>query len=251
MSSVSSPTEGLSPAALDVMNRADLVTANHILADQGVLDGFGHVSVRSVQNPNHFFISRSRAPALVTADDLMTYDLDDHAIDAQGRRSYLERFIHAEIYRARPDVMAVVHSHSPAVIPFSVSNVALRPVSHMGGFLRGLVPVFEIRDVDGEDNDMLIRTARLGAALAQALGQGAVVLMRGHGNTVVGPSLKAAVFRAVYTESNARLQTAALQLGGQVTYLNAHEAAAVADENERQIERPWEIWKQQADRHAR
>jgi ribulose-5-phosphate 4-epimerase/fuculose-1-phosphate aldolase len=235
--------EDLSPPEQDARNRADLVTANHILANQGVLDGFGHVSVRSIQNPNHFFISRSRAPALVAADDLMTYDLDDHAIDAQGRRSYLERFIHAEMYRARPDVMAVVHSHSPAVIPFSVSSVALRPVSHMGGFLRGLVPVFEIRDVDGEDNDMLIRNARLGAALAQALGQGAVVLMRGHGNTVVGPDLKTAVFRAVYTESNARLQAAALQLGGGVTYLNEHEAASVAAENERQVERPWEIWK--------
>ena len=125
---------------------ADLVLVNHILADQNVLDGFGHVSVRSAKDPRHYFISRSRAPALVSAEDIMEYDLDDHPIDARGRSSYVERFIHSEIYKVRPDVLAVVHSHSPAVIPFGVSSMPLRPISHMGGFLIKDVPVFEIRE---------------------------------------------------------------------------------------------------------
>jgi ribulose-5-phosphate 4-epimerase/fuculose-1-phosphate aldolase len=132
------------------------VLANHILADQGILDGFGHVSVRSAKNPNHYFISRSRAPALVTTDDIMEYDFDDHPINAQGRNPYVERFIHSEIYKVRPDVQAVVHSHSPAIIPFGVTEVPLRPISHMGGFLIKEVPVFEIREAGGDETDMLI-----------------------------------------------------------------------------------------------
>ncbi|HEY8508839.1 MAG TPA: class II aldolase/adducin family protein, partial [Steroidobacteraceae bacterium] len=135
--------------------------------DQGLLDGFGHVSVRSARNPNRYFISRSRAPALVSAGDIMEYDLEDNPVDARGRSSYLERFIHSEIYKARPDVQAIVHSHSPAVIPFGVIDVPLRPIYHMAGFLVGPVPVFEIRTVAGTESDMLIRNKTLGAALAR------------------------------------------------------------------------------------
>jgi HCOMODA/2-hydroxy-3-carboxy-muconic semialdehyde decarboxylase len=235
------------PEQQDAENIADLVIANHILADQGVVDGFGHVSVRSVKNPNHYFISRSRAPALVTADDIMEYDLDDNPIDAKGRKSYLERFIHSEIYKARPDVQAVVHSHSPAVIPFGVSTVPLRPISHMAGFLVHDVPVFEIREAGGDATNMLITDQYLGAALAKKLDNCAAVLMRGHGDTVVGQSLKVAVFRAIYTEMNARIQSEAIKLGGDITYLNEAEAANIGAENDKQVERPWEVWKARAE----
>ena len=150
----------------DVERIADLVLANHILVNQGVLDAFGHISVRSAKNPNHYFISRSRAPALVSADDIMEYDLEDHPIDARGRASYMERFIHSEIYKARPDVQSVVHSHSAGVIPFGVSDVPLQPISHMSGFLVRAVPVFEIREAGGDETDMLIEVQPLDAKIA-------------------------------------------------------------------------------------
>jgi ribulose-5-phosphate 4-epimerase/fuculose-1-phosphate aldolase len=230
----------------DVERIGDLVLANHILADQGILDGFGHVSVRSAKNPNHYFISRSRAPALVTAADIMEYDIDDHAIDARGRNPYLERFIHSEIYKVRPDVQAVVHSHSPAIIPFGVSDVPLRPISHMGGFLIREVPVFDIRDAGGEETDMLIRNKELGAALAVKLGNGTAVLLRGHGDAVVGQSIKHAVLHAIYAEFNARIEAEALRLGGKVKFLNEAEARNIATVNDGAVERPWELWKNQA-----
>jgi ribulose-5-phosphate 4-epimerase/fuculose-1-phosphate aldolase len=224
----------------------DLVIANHILVDQGVLDGFGHVSVRSAKNPGHYFISRSRAPGLVSATDIMEYDFDDHPIEARGRSSYLERFIHSEIYKVRPDVQAIVHSHSPAIIPFGVSDVPLKPVSHMGGFLIREVPIFEIREAGGNETDMLIRNKELGAALAKKLGSATVVLMRGHGDTVVGQSIKHAVFHAIYAEFNARIEADALRLGGKVTFLNEAEASKIGAVNDSIVERPWEIWKSQA-----
>jgi HCOMODA/2-hydroxy-3-carboxy-muconic semialdehyde decarboxylase len=234
----------------DAERIADLVLANHILADQGVVDGFGHISVRSAKNPNHYFISRSRAPALVSADDIMEYDLDDQPINPRGRTSYLERFIHSEIYKVRPDVQSVIHSHSPAVVPFGVSDVPLRPISHMGGFLVRVVPVFEIRDAGGNETDMLIRNKALGAALAQRLGNGTVVLMRGHGDTVVGNSIKTAVFHAIYTEVNARLEADAIHLGGKITFLNEDEAAKIGEQNDKLVDRPWEIWRIEALSHA-
>ncbi len=235
----------------DAERIADLVVANHILADQGVVDGFGHVSVRSAANPQHYFISRSRAPALVVAQDIMEYDLDDNPIDARGRTSYLERFIHSEIYRVRPDVQSIVHSHSPAVIPFSVSDVPLRPVSHMAGFLVREAPVFEIRSAGGNETDMLIRDKALGAALAKTLDQGTVALMRGHGDVVVGLSVRTAVLHAIYTDLNARLQSAALRLSANITYLNEIEAASIGAINDRQVDRAWEIWKLRAASRAR
>jgi ribulose-5-phosphate 4-epimerase/fuculose-1-phosphate aldolase len=201
----------------DAEGIADLVVANHILADQGVLDGFGHVSVRSAKNPNHYFISRSRAPAMVSTEDIMEYDLDDNPVDARGRASYLERFIHSEIYKVRPDAMAVVHSHSPAVIPFGVTKVPLKPIAHTAAFLIKEVPVWEIRKAGGNETDMLVSNKELGASLAKKLGNGTVVLMRGHGDAVVGRSLKTAVGHAIYTEVNAHIETDALRLGGKVT----------------------------------
>jgi ribulose-5-phosphate 4-epimerase/fuculose-1-phosphate aldolase len=231
------------PPAADRVLVDKLVLANRILYRQGVVDGFGHVSARHDQSPGHFLLARNMAPGLVRRDDIVTFDLDGTALDAAGRRVYLERFIHGEIYRARPDVQAVVHSHSPSVIPFGVTGMPLQPVFHMSGFLAEGSALFEIRDVAG-DTDMLISDRELGVALAAALGSRSAVLMRGHGSTVVGTSLEQAVYRAFYAEVNAKLQMQARQLG-EVTYLNAKEAAKAAAINDTQLARVWELWSQE------
>jgi len=230
----------MTPAAADRALIDKLVLANRILYRQGVVDGFGHVSVRHDRSADHFLLARNMAPGLVRREDIVTFDLDSAPLDAAGRRVYLERFIHAEIYRARPDVQSIVHSHSPNVIPFGVTGTSLQPVFHMSGFLAEGSALFEIRDVAG-DTDMLISNASLGVALAAALGSRSTVLMRGHGSTVVGASLEQAVYRAIYAEVNARLQTQARQLG-EVTYLNANEAAKAAATNDTQLPRVWDLW---------
>jgi HCOMODA/2-hydroxy-3-carboxy-muconic semialdehyde decarboxylase len=176
----------------------DLVAANRILAAHEVLDAYGHVSARSDKRPERFLMSRSRAPALVTAADLMELDADSEALPGDKRKGFIERYLHGEIYRARPDVMAVVHSHSPSVIPFGITRTRLRPVYHMGSFLWSGAPVWDIRKVR-EDNDVLVRDRPLGKALAGALGSCNCVLMRGHGMTVIGDSIPEAVFRAIYS----------------------------------------------------
>ena len=219
---------------------AQLVLANHILAARGVVDGFGHVSARHPSEADVFLLSRSRAPALVTAADIGCYDLDGNPLGEMCGAPYLERFIHSEIYRARADVMAVVHSHSPSVIPFGVTGQRLRPVFHMSGFLGSGSAHFDSRDSVG-DSDLLIRSPALGRALATALGACACVLMRGHGSTVAGSSLQQAVYRAVYAEANARMQTAAMGLGP-VTYLSEREAALAAAANDSQTGRAWALW---------
>jgi HCOMODA/2-hydroxy-3-carboxy-muconic semialdehyde decarboxylase len=212
-----------------------------------VLDGFGHVSARDDRNPEHFLLARSMAPGLVTKDDILEFDREGNALDAQGRALYLERFIHSEIYKAHPEVKAVVHSHSPSVIPFGATAVPLRPLYHMSSFLGLGVPVFEIRDTAGDGTDMLIRNPALGAALAKRLDGSAVVLMRGHGDVVVADSLKLAVFRAIYTEVNARLQLEAETLGrGQITFLSDKEAAAATATNSPLAGRAWDLWKANA-----
>ena len=220
----------------------DLVAANRILVDQGVLDGYGHVSARHDRDPGRFLMSRSIAPELVTAADVLEYDLDSEPVAAGGRTSYLERFIHGAIYRVRPDVRAIVHSHSPAVVPFGVTGAPLRPLYHMSAFLSGGVPVWDIRAAAGGDTDMLVRTPALGRALAQTLGARPVVLMRGHGVVVVGTSLPQAVFRSVYTELNARLQSEAMALGAKVIYLDADEAKKSEETNGALVSRSWELW---------
>jgi len=223
----------------------DLVAASRILADQGVLDAFGHVSLRHPGEPGRFLMSRSLAPALVTAADLVEHDLDGNGIDADGRGLFLERFIHGEVYRARPDVNAVVHSHSPAVIPFGVVAVPMRALFHSAGFLAQGVPVFDIRKGFGI-TDMLVRNGAMGRALAADLGDKPVVLMRGHGNVVVGPSVPVAVFRAVYTEVNARLQIQAAMLGGPIAFLDPEEGAKTDKVHQQVVGRPWELWKRKA-----
>jgi len=224
----------------------DLVAANQILFDQGVLDAFGHVSARHDKDPSRFLLARNMAPGQVTAGDILQFAHDGTPLDAGDRRVYLERFIHGAIYRARPDVMAVVHSHSPSVVPFSVSRRAqLRPVCHMSGFLGAGAPLFEIRDTAGDASDLLVRDDRLGTALAASLGGASFVLMRGHGSTTVAPTLKLVVYRAVYAEVNAKLQMQALQLG-EPEYLTDAEARAAMDSTEGQVERPWALWKEAA-----
>jgi ribulose-5-phosphate 4-epimerase/fuculose-1-phosphate aldolase len=222
---------------------ADLVVANHILADQGVLDGYGHVSARHDGDPHRYFLSRSLAPELVTAADIMEFDLDNNAVDPRGRAIFIERFIYGEIYKARPDVAAIVHSHSPSVIPFGVSTVPLRPLYHMAAFMGDGVSIFDIRKVAGM-TDMLVRTPKLGTALTQILGPRAAVLMRGHGVVVVGKSLPEAVGRSVYLEINARLQAQAIALGGKIEYLDPEEARKSGPPDD--YERAWELWKRRA-----
>jgi HCOMODA/2-hydroxy-3-carboxy-muconic semialdehyde decarboxylase len=224
----------------------DLVTANHILYDQGVLDAFGHVSVRHDKHPDRFLLARNMAPALVDEADIVEFDLDGAPLNAAGRSIYLERFIHAQIYKKRPDVIAVVHSHSASVVPFSVAKKApLRAICHMAGFIGTGAPVFEIRDFAGDATGLLITNNDLGRALAQTLGDNAIVLMRGHGSTVVADSLKKAVYRAVYAEVNARTQLAASQLG-EVTFLSEGEVEEAMRSTESQVNRPWDFWKQKA-----
>jgi ribulose-5-phosphate 4-epimerase/fuculose-1-phosphate aldolase len=227
----------IDPAAID-----DLVAANRILADQGVLDGYGHVSMRHPGATNRYFLSRSRSPAIIAAADVMEYDLDSNPVDQQGRLMYIERYIHGEIYKARPDVNAVVHSHSPTVIPFSVTTVKLRPICHMSAFLKHDVPNFEIRDCDGM-TDLLIRNAKHGAGLAVTLGSDNVALMRGHGNVCVGPDIMTAVYRAVYTEVNAKLQAQAIALGGPITFLEPEECELITGRRDTNFQRPWTMWK--------
>ncbi|WP_175693237.1 class II aldolase/adducin family protein [Burkholderia ambifaria] len=226
----------------------DLVCANRILSDQGIVDAFGHVSVRHDKDPKRFLLARNMAPGTVDVQDIIEFTLDGVPVNAGGRAVYLERFIHGEIYKARPDVQAIVHSHSPTVLPFSVTKrTRLRPVCHMSGFLGAGTPVFEIRDIAGEATDLLVRDNVLGAALAHQLGNAAFVLMRGHGSTVVAPTLKQAVYRAVYAEVNARMQIEALQLGD-VVYLSDQEATAACANIETQVERPWALWKKRVQR---
>lgn len=230
----------------------DLVTACHILANEGVLDGLGHISVRHPDNPQWYLMSRSLAPALVTPADVMEYDLDSNAVDRQGRALFLERFIHGETYKARSDVMAVIHSHSPTVIPFSISQTPLRPVFNGAAFLSPSAPVFDIRQVAGM-TDLLIGNGELGKALSMTLAQGAVALLRGHGNVVVGETVQQVVYRAVQTELNARLQLQAVGLGGPLIYLAPEEAVKVnarSGPEAIQIGRTWELWKQRAGRQV-
>ena len=227
----------------------DVVAGSRVLAQQGVLDAYGHVSARSDKRPDRFILSRSRAPALVSAADIMEHDADSEVV-GDPRKGFLERYIHGEIYRARPEVMAVVHSHSPSVVPFGITRSRLRPVYHMASFLWSGTPVFEIRDQE-PNNDLLIRSRPLGKALAHSLGKCACVLMRGHGMTVVGDCVAEAVFRAIYTEMNARLQWQAGQLEGPIEFLSEEEGKRSTVSNRSTLERPWELWKKAAAARTR
>ena len=223
---------------------ADLAAASRILAAQGVVDPFGHVSLRSPAAPERYFMSRSLAPALVTPDDILEYDLDSNALNANGRGSFLERFIHGEIYRARPDIQSIVHSHSPSVIPFGMVDVPMQAMFHTAAFIAAGVPVFDIREKFGA-TDMLVGNHEKGVALAAVMGRNDVVLMRAHGSVACGPTLQGAVFRAVYTEVNARIQhwTVALKNGGRVAALDSEDGRLADVNNENASKRAWELWR--------
>ena len=232
---------GVEPAVVE-----DLVIANRILFNQGVVDAFGHASMRHPSRSDRFLQSRNLAPGMVRAEDLLEFDLDGLAVDKDAPRQFLERFIHGEIYKARPEVMAVVHSHSPTVVPFSISKKnPMRAVCHMCGFIGIEPPVFEISDEFGDGTDLLIRSCEMGASLARSLGKSDIVLMRGHGSTVVGNGIREAVYRAVYTEVNASTQLQAIQLGDP-RYLTAAEAAKTAKTMDSEVQRPWGLWKARA-----
>jgi HCOMODA/2-hydroxy-3-carboxy-muconic semialdehyde decarboxylase len=236
-----------SAGPLDPALVEDLVAANRILVNEGVLDAQGHVSVRHNQNPNRYVISRSLAPELVTAADLMEYDLDNNPIDLQGRSQYLERFIHGEIYKIRPDVQAVVHTHGPSLVAFSLSNVPLRPVHPGAGFIVDSIPAFDLNELGV--TDMLIEDGPRGRALAEKLGKKPAVLIKAHGAAVVGPSIPHVVGRTIWLEMNAKLQAQAISLGGTVRYLTPEEAQKTLDPPLREnngYARPWELWKQKA-----
>ena len=200
----------------------DLAAASRILVDQGVFDAAGHFSMRHPHRPDRFLMSRSLAPALVTADDIMEFDLDAEPCDARGRSGFLERFIHSEIYRRRPDVMAVAHGHSAAVIPFGLVGTPLRATYHNAAFLAAGVP--RVRYPRKIRNDRHRReSADKGAALAEVLADKSVVLLRAHGLVAVGPTVPATVFRAIFTEVSARVQLQAALLGGPIAALDAEE----------------------------
>jgi len=224
----------------------DLVAAYRILAAHGVIDAYGHVSLRSPRNPQRYFLARSVAPELVKEEDLIEYDLDSNAVDANGRESVNERFIHGEIYRARPEVMCVVHNHSPSVIPFSVTGVPMRALYHMASFIGEGLPNFEIRDVR-KGTDLLVKDAILGKALAATLAKKPAALMRGHGSVVVGENLPRAVGRSVYLEQSARMQMQAIALAGpegNITYFDDAEVqASVARQD---YYRAWPLWRAKA-----
>jgi ribulose-5-phosphate 4-epimerase/fuculose-1-phosphate aldolase len=228
----------------------DLVAANRILYRHGVVDGLGHISVRHPGRAERFLLSESLAPGRVTAGDIMEFDLDGKPIDQRGRPVYSERFIHSEIYKARPDVNSVMHSHSPTVIPFGASQVPMRPIMNQAGFLVPDVPIFEMRKVAGS-RSLLVTDPALGKALAETLGSRPVALMRGHGNVVVGPNIRRVVARAIYTEINARLQWQAITLGGPITYLDEGEGKAGEDIRDRTetghgVDRIWQMWVEEA-----
>src|SRR5579862_4605574 len=222
----------------------DIITASHILTNEGILDSFGHISARSAKNPEHFFMPRAMPPALVSRADIVEVGLDCRPIAADAPRLNGERYIHCGIYKARSDTQSVIHTHDLAVIPFGLAGISLRPVVVQAGFLTPKTPLFEVRSVnkDQKKRGMLVINADLGQALAKKLGSNPVVLMRGHGDTVVGSSVREATVRTIYTHIDAEAQSAALALSRHIKVLDAAELASNAAENF-DADRPWQNYK--------
>ncbi len=227
----------------------ELALANRILAREGVVDTFGHVSIRHPQRSDRYLMSRSRAPEQVTVEDLMEFELDGTPVDARGRTPYSERAIHGAIYERRPDVGSVIHNHSHAIIPYGITPVKLRPVLHVGATIGAEIPVWDIARKFGDTNFLVVNMEQ-GRDLAATLGENRVALMRGHGCAVAGRTLREAVFTAVYLQVNAELQTRALMLSDEVRYLSAGEVAKAKEMTSQPIglERAWENWTLRADR---
>jgi HCOMODA/2-hydroxy-3-carboxy-muconic semialdehyde decarboxylase len=233
----------------DEQTLEQLVIANHILDNQGILDGYGHVTVRNPDNKNHFFLSRSIAPGLVIPNDIIEFDLDCVPVRTENRKMNSERFIHGEIYKLRADVKSIVHCHSPALIPFGVSNVPLRPIYHLAAFIYEGVPVFDIQKQNGI-TDMLVSDKKTGHQLAKELGNKQAILMRGHGAVIVGQSLPTTVCRSVFLELNAKMQSQAICIGGKIKYLNPEEGRKITSSGEKPgIQRSWELWKSKVTKY--
>jgi ribulose-5-phosphate 4-epimerase/fuculose-1-phosphate aldolase len=233
----------------------DLVAGNHILYRQGIVDGFGHASFRNPNNPDHFFIAAAIAPGRVKSSDIVELDLDGNPVKPDDRPQYSERFIHAEVYRARNDVNSVIHTHSPTVIPFGVTDVPLRPIVQTASFLHQGVPVFNSRLVP-EAKSPLVSSPVIGRALVKSLGNSNVVLMRGHGNTIVAPDIREAVKRAIYTELNAKLLLQTLSLGRPIEYMDPSEAVtmnspgfAPTAQKGHGNDRIWQMWHDEVKAH--
>jgi ribulose-5-phosphate 4-epimerase/fuculose-1-phosphate aldolase len=225
----------------------ELVLANHILYDRGVVDAYGHVAMRHPEDPAKFLLTWAIAPALASPADVLTFDLDGNALDnTAGNELYSERFIHASIYRLRPDVMGSVHSHSENIIPYTVTGVPLQPIYHMSSFLGAGTSVWDPQ-VQSGDTDLLVKTPALGDELAATLGEKSVALMRGHGSVVVGRSVREAVYRAVYTERNAVLQSQAMRMSDRVKFLSPGESALMDSYMKPDVRRPWDLWKRESE----
>jgi HCOMODA/2-hydroxy-3-carboxy-muconic semialdehyde decarboxylase len=225
----------------------EIVTANRILANEGIVDSFGHVSARHPDNPQHFLLSRARAPERIERDDIVEYQFDGTAIDARGHAPYLERFIHGAIYEARPDVMSVVHNHSPSVIPFGVTGKKLKPLLHMCASIGHEVPLWDSRDKFG-DTTLLVANMDMGRDLAKRLGAKPTTLMRGHGATVVGRTVRHAIYISVYMEMGAKLQMQATMLGD-IKFLSPGEIDAITGRlDDYTMNRAWENWARRAGR---
>jgi ribulose-5-phosphate 4-epimerase/fuculose-1-phosphate aldolase len=226
----------------------DLIAANRILSDHGVLDAYGHISARDPGHKDRYWLSRSMAPALVTAADIIAFDLGGNPIRAGETKLFFERVIHGEVYKARPDVMAVLHNHSPSLIPFANTDTKLRPMTGNAAFLGEGAPVFDIRDIDDE-GDLNVCTAVQARGLARALGPHALVLLRGHGSVAVGASVRQVVRRAIIAETNARQQLQATLLGP-VHFLTASEIEFAKRVAPKDPDRAWQLWKKKAMREG-
>jgi ribulose-5-phosphate 4-epimerase/fuculose-1-phosphate aldolase len=225
----------------------ELVTANRILANEGIVDSFGHVSARHPDNPQHYLLSRARAPGRIERGDIIEYTLDGAAIDKNAPAPYMERFIHGAIYEAQPDVQAVVHNHSPSVIPFGVTGRKLKPFLHLCAHIGQEVPTWDSRDAFG-DTTLLVGDMAMGRDLAKLLGARPTTLMRGHGATVVGRTVRHAVFVSVYLEVAAKLQMQAMALGD-IKFLSPGEVDKIVERlNDYSLNRAWENWARRAGR---
>lgn len=231
--------------------KRDVALASRVLAKVGILDSFGHVSARDPERDDRFFMSRSLAPKLVRDEDILQLDVDGRAVADPGAKLFLERFLHAEIYRSRPDVQAIVHSHASEVLPFTITTAEkLVPVSHLCGFLHGLPDIFDLAGHFGPATNLLISDADRGQSLAMHLGDASAVLMRGHGFTVVGQSVQQATFRAYYIARNCEAQWRARLLGAVVSLTEA-EAEACEQVANSQMSRAWDLWVSDLDAHER
>ena len=227
---------------------SELVIANRVVAHLKLVDSFGHVTVRNPENPQRFFMSRARAPRLVTKEDILEFDLDSTPVDLRGLKPYSERFIHGCIYKSRPDVMAICHNHAHELLPLAVTKTVMRPALHTAAVIGREDPVWDIRDEFGDTN-MLVTSNEMGNSLAAAVGNGKAALMRGHGSVIVGANVQDAVFSAFYLRLNAEIMIKAMAMGEAITYLSPGEVDLSGELHSQPAAqgRAWEDWCSQTD----